>query len=214
MFQGMRVAKFGARMAGENAALRPTAGKTLRLLLIAGVAFSGMDAASAVSPMPPLPSMSAKEERADKIWLMRAGLNVAALQCQFSPFLQTVPTYNALLRQHSDEMAESFKLMTGYFVKQNGPRVGQRAFDTYATRANQSWSTFDAQLKFCNAAAMAGRRALAVPKGHFGEFAETELENMRLSLTPPTLPESFHLRLEWPQVPTVTDPCQGKKRCK
>lgn len=158
--------------------------------------------------------MSPKEARADKIWSLRAGLNVAALQCQFSPFLQTVPTYNALLRQHSDEMADSFKQMTGYFVRQKGPKLGQRAFDSYATRANQSWATFDAQYTFCDAAAMVGRKALAVPKGKFGDFAEAELDVMRRSLAGPIYPAALAPRLDWASVPTLTDPCKGKSRCK
>lgn len=196
---------------GGKGRLRPA------LLAIIGFALTsaGLEGAGAVTiTPPPLPSMNPKETRADKIWAMRAGLNVAALQCQFSPFLATVPTYNALLRQHSDEMADSFKSMTGYFVRQKGPKVGQRAFDSYATRANQSWSTFDAQYNFCNAAAMVGRKALAVPKGKFGEFAEAELDMMRTSLAMPTHPASFAPRLEWAVVPTLSDPCKGKKRCK
>lgn len=184
-------------------------------VLAIGAASIGLEAAGAVtiSP-PPLADMNAKESRADKIWVLRAGLNVAALQCQFSPFLQTVPTYNALLRQHSDEMADSFKQMTGYFVKKNGPRVGQRAFDTYATRTNQSWATFDAQYSFCNTAAMVGRKALSVPKGKFGDFAEAELDGMRQSLASPAYPVALAPRLEWAAVPTLNDPCKGKSRCR
>lgn len=161
----------------------------------------------------PLPGLNAKEDLADKIWTLRAGLNVAALQCQFSPFLATVPTYNALLRQHSDELADSFKTMTGYFVRSKGPKVGQRAFDTYATRTNQSWATFDAQYSFCNAAAMVGRRALTVPKGKFGEFAETELAMLRESLKFDNRPPEATLpRLEWAHVPKVAS-CDKKGRC-
>ena len=39
---------------------------------------------------------------------LRAGLNVAALQCQFSPFLRTVSNYNSFLAQHSDELADAY----------------------------------------------------------------------------------------------------------
>ncbi len=162
----------------------------------------------------PLPSLTPKEVIADNVWTLRAGLNVAALQCQFSPFLATVPTYNALLRQHSDELADSFKSMTGYFVRRQGPRVGQRAFDTYATRTNQSWATFDAQYSFCNAAAMVGRRALAVPKGKFGEFAAAELDELRKSLiVSRDIPAVLLPRLEWAQVPPIQN-CDKKGRCR
>ena len=162
----------------------------------------------------PLPGLNNKEALADKIWTLRAGLNVAALQCQFSPFLATVPTYNALLRQHSDELADSFKVMTGYFVRSKGPKVGQRAFDTYATRTNQSWATFDAQYSFCNEAAMVGRQALAVPKGKFGEFAETELARLRESLIfVPTSYAAASPKLEWAHVPKIAT-CDKRGRCR
>lgn len=179
------------------------------------VLFWGAGSAAQVAPQP-LPGLTAKEARADAVWNMRAGLNVAALQCQFSPFLATVPTYNALLRQHSDELADSFKVMTGYFVRVKGPKVGQRAFDTYATRTNQSWSTFDAQYSFCNAAAMAGRRALGIPKGQFGDFAAAELPPLRASLEGNSHLMALSPRLEWAVVPTVSNPCKGRppERCR
>jgi hypothetical protein len=166
----------------------------------------------AVAP-PPLPGVNPKEDRADKVWQLRAGLNVAALQCQFSPFLATVPTYNNLLRQHSDEMADAFKTMTGYFVRTKGAKAGQRAFDTYATRTNQSWATFDAQVSFCNEAALIGRSALAVPKGKLGDFATTELPRMRES-TAAMPAQTLAPRLDWAIVPTLTDPCPGRSRCR
>ena len=169
-------------------------------------------AAIAQTAPAPLPNLTTKEAVADSIWKLRAGLNVAALQCQFSPFLQTVPTYNALLRQHSDEMADAFKSMTGYFIRLQKGRAGERAFDTYATRTNQSWSTFDGQVAFCEEAAQVGKRALAVPKGKLGEFAGVELEKFRTSLQKHQTEPLRTLKLEWVALPDVNQYC-GKKRC-
>lgn len=174
------------------------------------VAMPAIALAQASAPAP-LPNMTAKEANADAIWKLRAGLNVAALQCQFSPFLQTVPTYNALLRQHSDEFADAFKTMTGYFSRLQKGRAGERAFDTYATRTNQSWSTFDGQVSFCEEAAQVGKRALAVPKGKLGEFAGVEMEKFRTSLARHQTEPLRTLKLEWVNVPDVNN-C-GKKRC-
>ncbi len=179
----------------------------LTLLSLPGTAASAQAQAAA-----PLPGLSTNEARADMVWRLRAGLNVAALQCQFSPFLATVPVYNAFLRQHSDELTQSFRTMVQYFVRNNGPRVGQRAFDTYATRANQSWATFDGKVSFCNAAALVGRRALAVPKGHFAEFAANEVPLLRQSLQEFGIPEVLQLHLEWPQIPDITG-CRIGRRC-
>jgi hypothetical protein len=184
-------------------------GRQLVAVCLALVTSTG---ALAALPAPqPLPGLTAKEANADAVWTLRAGLNVAALQCQFSPFLATVPTYNALLRQHSDELADAFKVMTGYFVRLKGPKAGQRMFDSYATRTNQNWATFDAQYSFCGAAAMTGRRALAVPKGKFGEFASTELGLLRKSLEGTSYSEVLAPRLEWAVVPTLKDPCPGRE---
>lgn len=159
-----------------------------------------------------LPGLSPSEASADAAWKLRAGLNVAALQCQFSPFLASVPVYNAFLRQHSDELSRSFRTMLQYFVRQQGRHGGDRAFDTYATRANQSWATFDGKLSFCDAAALIGRRALAVPKGHFAEFAATEVPILRQSLQDTGLPDALRLHLEWPSLPDISA-CRRGKRC-
>lgn len=175
--------------------------------------FLPFQTASAISPAPALPGLTPKESVANDIWILRAGLNVAALQCQFSPFLQTVPTYNALLRQHSDELAAAFAQMTGYFRRMQKGRAGERAFDTYATRANQSWSTFDAQLAFCDAASRIGKRALAVPKGQLGPFATSELAEFRSSLGIHYSEPLRDLKLEWVTLPDVNQFC-GKKRCR
>ena len=160
-----------------------------------------------------LPNLTAKDARADATWSMRAGLNVAALQCQFSPFLMSVPNYNAFLRQHSDELADSFNTMTGYFVRTKG-KTGQRAFDSYATRTNQGYATFDAQYSFCEAAAVLARRALSVPKGQFADFAQAELPQFRTSLVAPPRSTVLAPRLEWANVPILKDPCPGNPGCR
>lgn len=186
----------------------------------APVAVAASSAGVAVAPMVGLHSslkgLNEKERVANAVWAMRAGLNVAALQCQFSPFLATAPNYNAMLRHHSDELAASFKAMTGYFLRTvKGARAGARAFDSYATRTNQSWSTFDAQLNFCNQAALAGRRALEIPKGKFAEFAQAELPKLQESTTGnTTLAVLIQPQLEWPSMPQISDPCANKKRCR
>lgn len=159
----------------------------------------------------PLPGMTAKEQQADVVWALRAGLNVAALQCQFSPFLMTTPNYNAVLRQHSDEFTEAFNTMNRYFIRLQGARKGARAFDTYATRTNQGFATFDAQYAFCSTAANLARQALSIPKGKFAEFSNTELLTLRGSLSQtvqfPTL-----RNFVWAEIPDLAQACT-KRRC-
>ena len=192
---------------------------TAAALSFAGAAVGPVSAASAqtvlASATPP-GGLTSKEEIADRIWTLRAGFYVAALQCQFSRFLATVPLYNALLQQHSGEFSDSFKTLTGYFVRHGGPRAGQRAFDTYATRTSQSWSTFDAQVSFCTAAAALARRALMVPKGKLGEFASAELATFRSSLVyePPRTPEVLLPRQLVQFAMPNFEKCDRKGRCR
>lgn len=169
-------------------------------------------AAAVVAGEPALPGLTPKEQRAHLVWTLRAGLNVAALQCQFSPFLMTAANYNAVLRQHSDEFTDAFNTMNRYFGRLQAGRKGQRAFDTYATRTNQSFATFDAQYAFCSAAATLARQALAVPKGKFGEFSQSQLPTLQTSLNDtvqfPTL-RGF----VWAVVPDISELCT-KRRCR
>ncbi|MFA7439652.1 MAG: hypothetical protein WCZ66_01650 [Sphingomonadaceae bacterium] len=178
--------------------------------LVATGLFLGITAASASAATPLSPPLNEKETVADRVWLLRAGLNVAALQCQFSPFLMAAANYNALLRQHSDEFTNAFNVMNTYFARtKKGQRAGARAFDTYATRANQNFSTFDAQYTFCDAAATIARQALAVPKGKFGAFSETGLPQLQASLNGNSRLPALH-NFVWVNVPKVP-PCKGRR---
>ena len=59
----------------------------------------------------PLPDAKPDEINAEIVWTMRAGLNFAALQCNFAPSLMTRENYNALLGHHNKELivAESVR---------------------------------------------------------------------------------------------------------
>ncbi len=131
----------------------------------------------------PMPRATPAEYRAHLLWNMRAGLNVAALSCQFSPYLRTVATYNALLAHHSRELAAAYTVLEGYFRRVNG-RNGPRMFDQYSTNTYNGFSTMEAQFGFCQMAARLGKEALAVPKGQFGQFSTQRFRELRGSLTP------------------------------
>ncbi|MDB5671144.1 MAG: hypothetical protein JWO25_2103 [Alphaproteobacteria bacterium] len=132
----------------------------------------------------PIPGATQAEYRAILLWNMRAGLNVAALQCQFAPSLRTVGNYNAILAQHSVEMANAYQVIEGYFKKIGGPVKGPRLFDDYTTITYNNWSTMQAQLGFCQTAASVGRAALAAPKGELFTVAQKRMRELRNSLIP------------------------------
>jgi hypothetical protein len=122
------------------------------------------------------------EREANAVWNIRAALNVAALQCQFSPFLRTVKTYNSFLQAHSEELSRAQATMIGHFKRTDGARA-LTSFDMYTTRTYNSYSTLDAQYAFCNAAGFVGRRALAVPKGQLGVTALANGPAIRAALS-------------------------------
>ncbi|MBA3897777.1 MAG: hypothetical protein H0X36_11740 [Sphingomonadaceae bacterium] len=130
-----------------------------------------------------LPGATAEEERAAIAWQMRSGLNVAALQCQFDPLLLTRDSYNGLLMNHRDELAQSYGRLGGYF-KRTYPtaKAAQTALDQYGTKTYTGFSTVRAQLSFCQTASGIARGAMFTPRGSFTIFAVERLRELRNGL--------------------------------
>lgn len=130
-----------------------------------------------------LPNATDVEQKAAIIWSMRAGLNVAALQCAFDPTLRTMQNYNAILNDHNVELASSFKTLAAYFKRINKtPAAGQKALDTFGTKTYSGFSTVRAQVGFCYASSRIGRIALFTPKSRFISMAQQHLRELRNSL--------------------------------
>jgi hypothetical protein len=152
----------------------------------------------------PLPGATPKEISANLLWGMRAGLNVAALQCQFAPSLLTVSNYNALLRNHSAELQDAYTIITNYFKRQAGgaavPAKGKgkvagkpvatkgvswsTSLDQFSTRTYNGFSTFHGQLEFCETASSIGREALSLKRGELMSLATARMREFRNSLSP------------------------------
>ena len=122
------------------------------------------------------------EARAHAVWTLRAGLNVAALQCQYSPYLRTVDNYNQMLRKHGDELTAAQTVMLGHFNR-TLKRGGAAAFDRYNTRSYNSFSTLDAQYNFCWAASQAGLALRMGDVGGMAVLAEQMVLQLRGALT-------------------------------
>jgi hypothetical protein len=153
----------------------------------------------------PLPGATPAEARAGLIWNLRSGLNVAALQCQFSPYLRTVDNYNALLAHHSRELAAAYTVLEGYFRRIHGPRNGPRRFDDYSTQTYNNFSTLQAQLGFCQTASRIGKDALARPQGQFGAVAQARMRELRGSLV--AIPDNYYFtRMSVPLAPLALGP--------
>lgn len=132
----------------------------------------------------PIPGANAAEQRSHLLWNLRAGLNVAALQCQFSPYLRAVDNYNSILAHHSKELATAYTTLNGYFKRVHGAREGQKKFDDYSTITYNNFSTLQAQYGFCQTAADIGKEALTRPKGELHLLAAARMRELRNSLIP------------------------------
>lgn len=161
----------------------------------------------------PMPEATPKELDAHLLWNMRAGLNVAALQCQFSPALMTVSNYNDVLKQHTIELNKAYQAIEAYF-KRTGGKTWRVAFDQYTTRTYNGFSTLHAQLGFCDTASDIGLQALSSKRGDLHEVAQQRMREFRNSLVP------VHERMHpWastrpvaaPALPTLDPKCWDKK---
>ena len=123
------------------------------------------------------------EDQANAVWNVRAALNIAALQCQFSPFLATVRNYNQSLQQHGDEFDKARATMVAHFRRYD-KAAAQTSFDRYTTQTYNSFSTLDAQYAFCESAARVGREVLTVRKGELGKKAASLRDEVRAALIP------------------------------
>lgn len=187
-------------------------------VLAGGLLLPSSPALAADSGGPPVRTMTTDETAAYAIWSMRAALNVAALQCQFSPYLATVRNYNDLIKQHSLEFGNAYKMLEKHFRRLDGPVGGRRTFDGFTTRLYNSFSTLQGQLSFCAAAGTIGREALAMPYGTLTGYAGQAVVRLRSSLVAP--PDPYRsLQLSYLRLPRIPDPCLDKrgrpvKRCK
>ena len=157
----------------------------------------------------PIPGATAAEYRAHILWNLRSGLNVAALQCQFSPYLRAVANYNALLAHHSTELANAYTTLNGYFRRVHGATGGPRRFDDYSTATYNNFSTLQAQMGFCQTATNIAKEALTRPKGELHTIASSRMRELRNSLVPvvdrPPVRAPFTVAAFPP--PNLTDPC-------
>ena len=160
----------------------------------------------------PLPGATAAEYRAHLLWNLRAGLNVAALQCQFSDYLRAVPNYNGLLAHHSVELAAAYTALNNYYKRTLGAK-GQKAFDDYSTITYNNWSAAQAQQIFCQTATNITKSALAAPKGQLFPLAQARLRELRNALVPVYEPRAAYrpylIRLE--PLPPLSPGCWSKK---
>ena len=132
-----------------------------------------------------LPGASPAEQRANLVWQLRAGLNVAALQCQRFPTLLSKDIYGGVLINHKEELAKTYATLTNYFKRvEKTPKAGQQALDRYGTKTYIGMSTVQGILGFCETSSRVGKSALYAPRGALDIVAMERLRELRNSLLP------------------------------
>lgn len=159
-----------------------------------------------------MPKATPAELKAHMLWNLRAGLNVAALQCQFSPILMTVSNYNDLLRKNSAELLAAQTTLGGYFKRQNA-KSWQKDFDSYTTRTYNGFSTMHAQLGFCDTASQIGRDARKLGRGRLTQLALERMRELRNSLVPvgDMINSKRAIYVPVPATPSMAKQCWTKK---
>ena len=123
-----------------------------------------------------MPGATEAEVRAELVWNMRSGLNVAALQCQFEPTLMSVQNYNTLLYNHRAELKTAFDTLTKYFARTaKAKAAGQTALDRFGTRTYTGFTAVASQYGFCQTAAAIAAQAAMAPRGTFYEIAAAHM---------------------------------------
>ena len=169
----------------------------------------------------PMPGATPVEYRAGLIWTLRSALNVAALQCQFEPTLNSVTTYNAVLRDHDGEFDAAQTTLMKYYARAGGSgaakagknsKAGQMGFDQFGTRTYSAFATVSAQFGFCQTAAAIGREAVFTSRSGFAALAERRMRELRNSLVPfgeEHFP--YYTQTTAAPVPTLESRCWNKK---
>lgn len=131
----------------------------------------------------PLPATLTGPER---IWHLRAALNVAALACPTKTGNAIIGNYNALLKSRKSLLAGAYKAEVAVF-RDTGGSDWQAAFDRYMTKLYNRYAWPPAQSGFCTTADNVAAEALKVSPGDFEAFATTALARIEqaLAYTPP-----------------------------
>lgn len=145
-------------------------------------------------PVPPagafatmaIPQVSAAGERQtvntgitaeQRLWNLRSGLNVAALNCLQPQHAALVENYRQFLKQHSRQLASTNRELANQYRAKHG-RSFRDHQDAYMTRVYNYFALPPVLPDFCNAALDVSNDAIAVQPGQLHVFTETALPRL------------------------------------
>ena len=159
----------------------PLVSATLALALVAGCSQpKPRPQAQAARPVAPpvitpqqpvaLSAIHREAGEVERVWHLRAALNVAALQCARSSNSPLVKDYNLILARHRVVLGQAYAAKQARFQQTSG-KAWQKAMDRHMTQLYNHWAWPPAQERFCAAAADAARRAARVAPDGFAAYA-------------------------------------------
>lgn len=126
----------------------------------------------------PLPATLTGPER---IWHLRAALNVAALGCPARTGNAIIRNYNDLLKSRKTLLAGAYRAEVAVFRDTKGDDW-QAAFDRYMTRLYNRYAWPPAQSRFCTTADSVAAEALEVSPADFETFAASALARIEQAM--------------------------------
>lgn len=112
-----------------------------------------------------------------RIWNLRSGLNVAALNCLKPEHVALVGNYRDLLKKHSRELARTNTALQTEYRKRFGASY-RNDQDSYMTRVYNYFALPPVLPKFCDEALAVSNELRAVPVGQLSTFSATALPRL------------------------------------
>lgn len=111
------------------------------------------------------------------VWNMRAGLNVAALNCRSVRHAGLIENYGAFLKKHARQLADINTRLSDEYQTRYG-RTYRDTQDSYMTKVYNYFALPPALDDFCDAALSVSRELQAVEQGNLAGFAGIALPRM------------------------------------
>lgn len=112
-----------------------------------------------------------------KLWNVRSGLNVAALNCRSNEHISLADNYRAFLQKHRRQLSRTNRDLASQYRAEHGRRY-RDAQDAYMTRVYNYFALPPALPAFCDVAHEIGQEIVNVPSGQLHIFTESALPRM------------------------------------
>lgn len=112
-----------------------------------------------------------------KLWNVRSGLNVAALNCLRPEHAGLVDNYKTILKRHSRQLASTNRALASEYRQKHG-RSFRDHQDAYMTRVYNYFALPPVLPEFCNVALDVSHEIAALPAGQLESYSPTALAKL------------------------------------